>query len=144
MCFTCIWASGASPGGLWRVPGDLLAALGCLLGSPGPSWAGLGVFESVLSGSGERLRAVGNYRAPRKPLQVKSKSRLSRLLLISTSNFIFIYTSVDPCIKCTRSKLDTGQGVLGLVAPEDLLLACCLVLPLVLSALVLSPLVPKL
>ena len=25
---------------------------------------------------------------------------------------------MDPCIKCTRSKLDTGQGVLGLVAPE--------------------------
>ena len=48
---------------------------------------------------------------------------------------------MDPCIKCTRSKLDTGQGVLGLVAPEDLLSACCLVLPLVLSSVVLSPLV---
>ena len=47
-----------------------------------------------------------------------------------------MYTRVDPCIKCARSKLDTGQGVLGLVAPEDLLSACCLVLPLVLSALV--------
>ena len=45
---------------------------------------------------------------------------------------------MEPCIKCTRSKLDTGQGVLGLVAPEDLLSACCLVLPLVLSALVSS------
>ena len=45
---------------------------------------------------------------------------------------------MDPCIKCTRSKLDTGQGVLGLVAPEDLLSACCLVLPLLLSALVSS------
>ena len=48
---------------------------------------------------------------------------------------------MDPCIKCTRSKLDTGQGVLGLVAPEDLLSVCCLVLPLVLSSVVLSPLV---
>ena len=48
--------------------------------------------------------------------------------------YIYIYTRVDPCIKCTRSKLDTGQGVLGLVAPEDLLSACCLVLPLLLSA----------
>ena len=48
---------------------------------------------------------------------------------------------MDPCIKCTRSKLDTGQGLLGLVAPEDLLSACCPVLPLVLSALVLSPFV---
>ena len=49
-----------------------------------------------------------------------------------------IYTREDPCIKCTRSKLDTGQGVLGLVAPEDLfvsllsrlasgLVFCCLV-----------------
>ena len=54
---------------------------------------------------------------------------------------IYIYTRVDPCIKCTRSKLDTGQGVLGLVAPEDLLSVCCLVLPLVLSSVVLSPLV---
>ena len=27
---------------------------------------------------------------------------------------------MGPRIKCTRSKLDTGQGVLGLVAPEDL------------------------
>ena len=34
------------------------------------------------------------------------------------------------------NKLDTGQGVLGLVAPEDLLSACCLDLSLVLSALV--------
>ena len=42
---------------------------------------------------------------------------------------------------CTRSKLDTGQGVLGLVAAEDLLSVCCLVLPLVLSSVVLSPLV---
>ena len=48
---------------------------------------------------------------------------------------------MEPCIKCTRSKLDTGQGVLGLVAPEDLLSVCCLVLPLVLSSVVLSPLV---
>ena len=55
--------------------------------------------------------------------------------------YIYIYTRVDPCIKCTRSKLDTGQGVLGLVAPEDLLSVCCLVLPLVLSSVVLSPLV---
>ena len=54
---------------------------------------------------------------------------------------IYTYTRVDPCIKCTRSKLDTGQGVLGLVAPEDLLSVCCLVLPLVLSSVVLSPLV---
>ena len=52
-----------------------------------------------------------------------------------------MYTRVDPCIKCTRSKLDTGQGVLGLVVPEDLLSVCCLVLPLVLSSVVLSPLV---
>ena len=37
--------------------------------------------------------------------------------------------------------MDTGQGVLGLVAPEDLLSVCCLVLPLVLSSVVLSPLV---
>ena len=44
-------------------------------------------------------------------------------------------------MKCARSKLDTGQGVLGLVAPEDLLSVCCLVLPLVLSSVVLSPLV---
>ena len=51
---------------------------------------------------------------------------------------IYIQTREDPCIKCTRSKLDTGQGVLGLVAPEDLLSACCLVLPLLLSALVSS------
>ena len=55
--------------------------------------------------------------------------------------YIYIYTRVDPCIKCTRSKLDTGQGVLGLVVPEDLLSVCCLVLPLVLSSVVLSPLV---
>ena len=48
---------------------------------------------------------------------------------------------MDPCIKCTRSKLATGQGVLGLVAPEDLLSVCCLVLPQVLSSVVLSPLV---
>ena len=45
---------------------------------------------------------------------------------------------MDPCSKCTRSELDTGQGVLGLVAPEDLfvsllsrlasgLIFCCLV-----------------
>ena len=46
----------------------------------------------------------------------------------------------DRC-KCTRSKLDTFQGVLGVVAPEDLLSVCCLVLPLVLSSVVLSPLV---
>ena len=52
-----------------------------------------------------------------------------------------MYTSVEPWITCTRSKLDTGQGVLGLVAPEDLLSVCCLVLPLVLSSVVLSPLV---
>ena len=51
---------------------------------------------------------------------------------------MYIYTRVDPCIQCTRSKLDTGQGVLGLVALEDLLSACCLVLPLVLPALVSS------
>ena len=50
-------------------------------------------------------------------------------------------TRVDPCIKCTRSKLDTGQGVLGSVAPDDLLSAFCLVMPLVLSSVVLSPLV---
>ena len=54
---------------------------------------------------------------------------------------MYVYTRVDPCIKCTRSKLDTGQGVLGLVAPEDLLSVFCLVLPLVLSSVVLSPLV---
>ena len=57
--------------------------------------------------------------------------------------YIYIYTRVDPCIKCTRSKLDMGQGVLGLVAPEDLLSVCCFVLPLVLSSVVLSPLVPS-
>ena len=58
------------------------------------------------------------------------------------STLVYIYiTRVDPCIKCTRSKLDTGQGVLGLVAPEDLLSVCCLVLPLVLSSVALSPLV---
>ena len=51
------------------------------------------------------------------------------------------HTRVDPCIKCTRSKFDTGQGVLGSVVPEDLLFVCCLVLPLVLSSVVLSPLV---
>ena len=56
------------------------------------------------------------------------------------ASLFYIYR-VDPCIKCTRSKLDTGQGVLGLVAPEDLLSVCCLVLPLVLSSVVLSPLV---
>ena len=55
--------------------------------------------------------------------------------------YMYMHTRVDPCIKCTRSKLDTGQGVLGLVAPEDLLSVCCLVLPLVLSSVVLSPLV---
>ena len=36
--------------------------------------------------------------------------------------------------------MDTGQGFLGFVAPEDLLSASCLVLPLLLSPLVLSPL----
>ena len=57
------WASGASPGGLWGDPGDPLASLGCLLGSPGPSWAGLalGVSSSVLSGPGERPRTVGSH-----------------------------------------------------------------------------------
>ena len=59
----------------------------------------------------------------------------------STYIYIYIYTRVDPCIKCTRSKLDMGQGVLGFVAPEDLLSVCCLVLPLVLPSVVLSPLV---
>ena len=34
-----------------------------------------------------------------------------------------------------------AKGVLGLVPPEDLLSACCLVLPLVLPSVVLSPLV---
>ena len=37
--------------------------------------------------------------------------------------------------------MEMGQGVPGLVAPEDLLSACCPVLPLALSALVLSPFV---
>ena len=53
--------------------------------------------------------------------------------------YVCIYTRVEPCIKCTRSKLDTCQGVLGLVAPEDLLSVCCLASPLVLSSVALSP-----
>ena len=72
------WRPLASP---WRPVGRPWVSLGlsgAVLGWPG-------VFESVLSGSGERLRAVGNYPAPRNSLQSKSKSRLSRLLLISTS-----------------------------------------------------------
>ena len=80
----------ASPGGLWGDPGDLLAALGCVLGSPGPSWAGLGVSWTVLGGPVECPRAVGSYRASRKSLHLKSKSRLSRLLLISTSLYIYV------------------------------------------------------
>ena len=74
----------ASPGGLWGDPGDLLAALRCVLGSPGPSWAGLGVSWTVLGGPVECPRAVGTHPAPRELLHLKSKSRLSRLLLIST------------------------------------------------------------
>ena len=48
---------------------------------------------------------------------------------------------MDPCIKCTKVHWIRAKGVLGLVAPEDLLSVCCLVLQLVLPALVLSPLV---
>ena len=75
----------ASPGGLWGDPGDLLAALGCVLGSPGPSWAGLGVSWTVLGGPVERPRAVGSRRAPRNSLHLKSKSRLRGQVLTNTS-----------------------------------------------------------
>jgi len=60
--------------------------------------------------------------------------------LMRGSTLVHIYTRVELRIKCPTSKLDTGQGLLGLVAPEDLLSACCLVLPLLLSALVSSAL----
>ena len=53
-----------------------------------------------------------------------------------------VYSRVDPCcMTCARSKLDTSQGILGLVTPEDLFGVSGIVLPLILSAFVLSPLV---
>ena len=55
-----------------------------------PSWAGLGVSWTVLGGLVEGPRAVGNRPASRKPLQAKSKSRLSRHLLISTFLFCLL------------------------------------------------------
>ena len=106
--------------GSWAV----LSGLGWLLGRPKWPW--------VLSGWPWSRPWVGpgspQFRALRDPVRFHCI-------------YIYIYTRVDPCIKCTRSKLDTGQGFLGLLAPEDLLSVCCLVLPLVLSSVVLSPLV---
>ena len=88
----------------------------------GPSLVVLGGFWVALAAS---LGGPKSANAPRPPRH--------------RTETLYIY--MDPCIKCTRSKLDTGQGVLGLVAPEDLLSVCCLVLPLGLSSVVLSPLV---
>ena len=75
--------------------GPLLAASGETLvicwppfGGSWPSWAGLGVSWTVLGGPVECPRAVGNHPAPRELLHLKSKSRLSRLLLVSTSKYI--------------------------------------------------------
>ncbi len=51
---------------------------------------------------------------------------------------MYIYTRVDPCIKCTRSKLDSGQVAAGLADSKDFLIVCwfdlrdlrgCLALP---------------
>ena len=84
---------------------------------------------------------VGSWRRTPKIIKKAPKVENPRQPAVHRYVYIYIYTRVDPCIKCTRSKLDTGQGVLGLVAPEDLLSVCCLVLPLVLSSVVLSPLV---
>ena len=54
---------------------------------------------------------------------------------------IYMYIRVDPCIKCTRRKLATGEVDTAFVDRKVLLSVCCLVLPLVLSSVVLSPLV---
>ena len=110
-------------------------ALGRAQWVPGGSWVGL-----VSS-----LAASPHFRALRDTAPVHCKE-IKLQMYASTQapgarNPFLRRTRVDPCIKCTRSKLDTCQGVLGLVAPEDLLSVCCLVLPLVLSSVVLSPLV---
>ena len=36
----------------------------------------------------------------------------------------YYYTRVDPCIKCTRSKLSTAQVAAAFVDPTDLLYVC--------------------
>ena len=53
----------------------------------------------------------------------------------------FGVTRVDPCIKCTRSKLDSGQVAAGLAASKDLLAACWIEASCLRSCLVSSPLV---
>ena len=88
MCFTCFWATGP----LLAASGETLETCWPPFGGSWPSWAGLGVSWTVLGGPVECPRAVASYPASRNPLQVKSKSRLSRLLLISTSIFMFTYT----------------------------------------------------
>ena len=35
-----------------------------------------------------------------------------------------LLTRVDPCIQCTRSKLELGQEISGSAAPKDLLSVC--------------------
>ena len=52
----------ASPGGLW---GDLLAALGCVVGSPGPSWAGLGVSPGPSETARQRVPGPSEPTPPR-------------------------------------------------------------------------------
>ena len=45
-------------------------------------------------------------------------------VVIAPARNIYIYTRVDPCIKCTRSKLSTAQVAAAFVDPTDLLYVC--------------------
>ena len=67
--------------------------------APGGSWAPLALAPRV---------------APESRSYEASETRAAFLLL----------TRVDPCIKCTRSKLDTGEVAAGFAASKDFLSAC--------------------
>ena len=120
-----------------KVPEDKVAGL---ISGPRKSSMPLGIAKNKVPEEGEEAIFPNGPRIPPRAYPPTLLQHYRFAIFRGTWPYIYIHTRVDPCIKCTRSKLDTGQGVLGLVAPEDLLSACCLVLPLLLSPLVLSPL----
>ena len=125
---TCLafWepSQGSRPGRSWRALGPSYVVLGGSWVALGPSYVVLGGSWPALASSlgGPGVAAITKLPSPR-------------------TYSLYRYTRVDPCIKCTRSKLATGEVDTAFVDRKDLLSVCCLVLPLVLSSVVLSPLV---
>ena len=100
------------------------AALGRLLGHPKWSWVLLGYSWAGRSGPWWLLgRPKWLRRGGKSCPRVAPGSPQSRSPPRTRTPFLS-RTRVDPCIKCTRSKLDSGQVAAGLADSKDFVIVC--------------------